>query len=509
MLLLLLLGSCDEKSVNPNKALTINAFASLKAEEYALNSQLISENLEHLLHSDKDSTTADFRTRDYYRAGGALVWVDRRGATPWADTLLAVLHATVSDMGFTPRSFCMQQIDSDLQRMRRLDFDDQNGINLVAARLEYNLTKAYLRYALGQRYGFVNPTYLFNHLQPSSTDTLGRPLGYQQLYDVDMQHPAKDAYQALLWKVRRDSLGGYLREIQPRDTLYDRLKSLLPTADAHSRMRLLCNMERRRWRVARRPDRRSKYVVVNVAAYHLWAVSPDTVIDMRVGCGTQRTKTPLLTSYFTHMNVNPEWSMPMSIIQNDVAHHAGDPSYFNRRGYYIAHRKSGNRVDPATVTSDQLLSGAYKVAQQGGPGNALGRIIFRFPNNFSVFLHDTSTRAFFGRDSRDVSHGCVRVQKPFELARFLVNNPDDWQMDKLRISMGMTPETERGLAYMEREDRPEHPRLIDWLGVSPRVPLFITYYTVYPDPIGGQLRTYPDAYGYDKALEKALKPYLK
>ena len=505
---MLLLGSCDEKSANPNKNLSIDAFAKWKADEYALNSQLIDESLEHLCKQDKDSATADFRTRDYYRHGGAKVWVNRQGASHWADTLLSVLNATVPDMGFTPRSFRMEQIDADLRRLQNLDFDTDNSISQVAARLEYNLTKAYLRYALGQRYGFVNPTYLFNHLEPSRTDTLGNVLDYQRLFAVDMDHAARDTYQQLLWKVRKDSLGAFLREIQPRDTLYQRLKSMLPTADATSRNRLLCNMERRRWR-QQKPGSKEKYVIVNVAAFHLWGVSPDTVIDMRVGCGALKTKTPLLNSYFTHMNVNPDWVIPMSIIQNDIARHAGDPSYFSRHGYYISDKKSGNRLSAAEVTRDQLLSGAYRVAQQGGPGNSLGRIIFRFPNNFSVFLHDTSTRAFFGHDNRGVSHGCVRVQHPFELAKFLTNNPDEWQMDKLRISMGLPPETDRGKEYMEREDRPSHPRLIDWIGIKPRVPIYITYYTVYPDPANGHLQTYPDVYGYDKALERALKTYMQ
>ena len=284
---------------------------------------------------------------------------------------------------------------------------------------------------------------------------------------------------------------------------------MLATAHGQSRMRLLCNMERRRWCQEQRPDRREKYVIVNVAAFHLWGVSPDTIIDMRVGCGAIKTKTPLLNSYFTHMNVNPDWMIPMSIIQNDIARHAGDPSWFSLRGYYIADRKSGNRLDPAGVSSEQLLSGAYRVAQQGGPGNSLGRIIFRFPNNFSVFLHDTSTRAFFGQDNRGVSHGCVRVQHPFELARFLINDPDEWLLDTLRISLGLTPETDRGRQYMEGEDRPEHPRLVDYVGVMPRVPLFITYYTVYPDPATGRLQNYPDVYGYDKAIERGLKTYLQ
>jgi hypothetical protein len=95
-------------------------------------------------------------------------------------------------MGFTEHSFRVPQIERDLERMRSLDFDSAtNSANRVAARLEYNLTKAYLRYVTGQRFGFTNPVRLLNRLDARETDSLGRPLGYRNLFDVDMEHPGK------------------------------------------------------------------------------------------------------------------------------------------------------------------------------------------------------------------------------------------------------------------------------------------------------------------------------
>ena len=127
-----------------------------------------------------------------------------------------------------------------------------------------------------------------------------------------------------------------------------------------------------------------------------------------------------------------------------------------------------------------LLSGRYRVAQAGGPGNSLGRIIFRFRNNFDVFLHDTSSPGVFNRDNRGVSHGCVRVQRPFDLARFLIEKDIDEQPDSLIRSQAVA-----------------------------RVPIFITYYTLFRTPDDGQYRTYPDVYGYDRVIYQALTPYLK
>lgn len=82
------------------------------------------------------------------------------------------------------------------------------------------------------------------------------------------------------------------------------------------------------------------------------------------------------------MDLNPKWFVPRSIILKDMAHHAGNVGYFKSRNYYISDRSTGKEVDPAMVTRSMLVSGKYGVVQRGGKGNALGRIIFRFDNNF-------------------------------------------------------------------------------------------------------------------------------
>lgn len=510
ILLCLILVGCDGGLRTTVRPLTLEDFTPFKEDNDALDATRIWESLVHLSHTDADATAADVRVKSYYDSRQPLVWIDRMGVDDRADTLLAELHRRVTDMGFTERSFLVPEIESDLQRMRTLDFDgSKNTASLVAARLEYHLSKAYLRYVLGQRFGFTNPVRVLNRLDARETDSLGRPLGYRNLFDVDMEHPGKYYETVALRKVRNDSLTEYLAQVLPDDPYYLEMKGRLPTASAEQRTRLLVNMDRRRWRERSRMGDTTKYVVVNVAAYHLWAVSPDSIMDMRAACGAQKTKTPLLTSKITHMEVNPQWLMPTSIIKTDIAHHAGDSGYFARRRYFIADRKTGKRLNPRAVSRGMLLSGNYRVGQEGGSGNALGRIIFRFPNIFSVFLHDTSSPGVFNRDDRGVSHGCVRVQRPFDLARFLFSTPpDDWTLDKLRISMGMAPETERGKEYVADLEPGQQPQLMRWQGVSPRVPLYITYYTLFPVP-GGQLTVYPDVYGYDRVLAKALEPFIK
>ena len=137
------------------------------------------------------------------------------------------------------------------------------------------------------------------------------------------------------------------------------------------------------------------------------------------------------------MEVNPQWVIPMSIIEDDVAKRAGDTTYFNRNRYHIFDRQTNKELPVTEVSKAMLLSGKYRVAQEGGAGNSLGRIIFRFKNNFSVFLHDTSNPGAFERSQRSMSHGCVRVAKPFNLCQFVLGeDADEWLMDRIRISMG-------------------------------------------------------------------------
>jgi hypothetical protein len=101
------------------------------------------------------------------------------------------------------------------------------------------------------------------------------------------------------------------------------------------------------------------------------------------------------------------------------------------------------------------------------------------------------------------------VQKPFDLACFLWSEADDWKKDQLRISMDIEPETDQGREYvMEHKDDPRPFRLITTCQVSPHVPVFIIYHTIYPNPETGILETWPDLYGYDKLISKAGAPFF-
>lgn len=113
-----------------------------------------------------------------------------------------------------------------------------------------------------------------------------------------------------------------------------------------------------------------------------------------------------------------------------------------------------------------------------------------------------------------MSHGCVRVQRPFDFAHFLLGDIDDWTLDKIRISMDIAPQTEQGKEYVRTHEPKENEngrklprRLISYMPVKPHVPIYIIYYTIYPDE-NGYIQTYPDVYGYDKSVWNHLKKYI-
>ena len=511
ILFLLLVGvfsSCQEKEFRI--PITLESFADMADVKYRVDADLLSESLRHVVLADTDRETPDIQARRHYLDGGQLVWVTRNGISSKADTLLTYL-ATVDSIGFSSEKFCYSSLSSDLQRARDLDFDSdkdsRNNINKVYARLEYRLTKAFLRYVEGMRFGFVNPYDAFNRLDVR--DSSGVYTSYRSLYDVPTKRPdAKFVSEAFAVMAGNDkAVGTFLAASRPENPLYHvfykRLHESLSTAE---RCLVLCNMERSRWRHGNYPQQHKKYVLVNVPSLYLVATDGDEHISMRIALGSLKTKTPLLTSKIKRMDFNPQWIIPKSIIKNSVRHNAGNTAYFDSHDYFIRQRSTGREVDPATVTGDMLMSSDYLVIQRGGEGNSLGRIIFRFDNDYSIYMHDTSNRNVFSHTNRCVSHGCIRVEKPYDLAVFMLADKDESMMKKIDYSM--TVKYGRHRTDDDDVNSPINRRMmLRSLKVEPQVPVFITYYTLYPDTNGTLVR-YDDIYGFDHVIYQRIQKYM-
>ena len=498
-----LLGSCVAGNHEPTEA-ELSAFGEYV---YQLDTLQLEHQLDSLLKADSARWEGDKAVKERYASIGKLegtpLWYSRMGMVPEADSLLAFLSSELPKNALDSTAFYLPQIAEDLETVHRLAFDSVGvSINEVLPRLDYYLSKAYVRYTSGQRYGFTRPDKLLNKLDFKPKG------GYARLFDyaietTDYKEPLEKLTEAGVTKL------DYLKTSQPTSRLYQTLqRELERITDKDARHRLAVNMERCRWKV-KQPEETGRIVLVNIPSLQLWAVGGDTVLNMRIVCGAKATKTPMLHSQIKYMQINPEWLIPRNIIDTEVAHHGGDSSYFARRRYYIIDRSTGDTLNPAHVAPSQLTSGRLRVGQKGGAGNSLGRIVFRFPNDFDVYLHDTSNRGAFNSDHRTLSHGCVRVQKPFDLASFLLPHADEWLLDRIRISMDIRPETDRGRQYLRDHAEDSRPlKAITYQSVEPHVPVYIIYYTVYPNPATGVVETWPDLYGYDKIIGQAGAPFI-
>lgn len=460
--------------------------------------------LEQFTSSLRDSLKADSMVDRYYQNGGTWVWVHEDTTFMQnADELANFLDQNAHEMGFSPNAFFTDEIRSHTEHFRKLDFDSTNtNPTQTMAQLELLLSKAYLRYALGQRYGFMNPHDVLNRRD------VRKGGGYRIVYDIPLEQSDEEFFNQALQHASDEQPTTWLQSIESPHPVYQQLKQLLANdSTADGRKRIICNMERLRWRHEQHIGNDDRYVFVNIPSQQLWAISPDSAFSMRICCGAWRTKTPLLTSQIRLIQLNPEWNIPGSILRDEVSPHAGDSTYFARNRYFIIQRSTGDTIQAKDVTKAQLRSGGYRVAQHSGPRNSLGRIIFRFNNQFDVYLHDTNNRNAFNNEKRTISHGCVRVQRPFDIVKFLLPEADEWQLDKIRMNIDMKPESDRGKKF-KRENSSISSIKMNSTGVNPNVPLLIDYYTLYPNPETGEFETWPDRYEYDILIDKALKPFL-
>jgi murein L,D-transpeptidase YcbB/YkuD len=190
---------------------------------------------------------------------------------------------------------------------------------------------------------------------------------------------------------------------------------------------ILVNLERWKWFPK---NLGNEYVIVNIPDYKLTLVkNQDTLQTHRVIVGRPKRRTPVLSSKLTQVIFNPTWTVPPTILREDVI-----PAISKNRGYLaqtnIRLYDRNGKVVPAYNWS---LSNAYnyRYVQIPGKFNSLGMVKMIFPNRFSVYLHDTNHRDFFEKTERSLSSGCVRVDNPLELTEYLLNDPSRWNLEKI------------------------------------------------------------------------------
>jgi L,D-transpeptidase YcbB len=230
-----------------------------------------------------------------------------------------------------------------------------------------------------------------------------------------------------------------------------------------------------------------EYLLVNVAGFELELVAGDTVIEsMSVVVGRTANRTPLFRDSLQYVVVNPYWNVPISIAREEIIPgFRRDPGYLARNDYEVL--LNDRRVDPYWLSPTELESGRYLIRQRPGPRNALGNVKFLFPNAMNIYLHDTPAGHLFGQESRAFSYGCIRVERPDDLARTLLerySSRDGAEYDRLRSRSGE-----------------------QWVTLEQQIPIYILYFTAWARP-DGSIRFHPDIYERDAALAGEVESKL-
>lgn len=242
------------------------------------------------------------------------------------------------------------------------------------------------------------------------------------------------------------------------------------------------NLERWRWLPA---NLGSRYITVNVPGYRMSVIEDGReVLSSKVIVGQTKRPTPLFSAEMSYLVFSPYWTVPYTIAVEDKLPQLRRNPYA-LRGDGIRVFSNGHEVNPGSVNWASLGRGhfPYTLRQDPGAKNALGGVKFMFPNRHSVYIHDTPSRYLFQRAQRTFSSGCIRTDKPIELAQYLLRDLPQWDHDSIIAA------TRRGKA--RRVDLPEP------------LPVYVQYWTAWVDA-DGTIEFRDDIYDRDVALAQAF-----
>jgi len=312
---------------------------------------------------------------------------------------------------------------------------------------------------------------------------------------------------------RRLAAEGYLEDYIPENELYfdDRLERALRQfqlqnglevdgiVGAHTRAALnltvddrirqiIANMERWRWLPH---DLGARYILVNIAGFYLELIDNDRLqMRMKVVVGKPYRRTPVFTATMTYLVFHPFWHVPARIAREDLLPKIKrDAAFLSKEKIRVFEGwgAEAREIDPAAIDW-QKIKGAdleFHFRQDPGPQNALGRIKFMLPNPFDVYLHDTPAQELFDKTRRAFSHGCIRIEKPLDLAVYLLKNDPNWPPEKISSALSESAASEQTVRLPEP------------------IKVHVLYWTVW---LGADDQIYfsADIYGRDEILEAAL-----
>jgi murein L,D-transpeptidase YcbB/YkuD len=248
------------------------------------------------------------------------------------------------------------------------------------------------------------------------------------------------------------------------------------------------SLERWRWLPADYPQ---LPVAVNIPGFKLRVFSEDHTIALRMNVVVGKAlnhQTPVFAKEMKYIIFRPYWNLPLDIVRAEIVPKLQrDPRYLAKKGFEATdqngHIVAAGAVTPAMLA--EIKSGRLLVRQKPGPRNALGLVKFMFPNEFDVYLHSTPAPELFNSSRRDFSHGCIRVEKPAELAAWLLKDQPRWTLENIKAAMQSGPDNQQ-------------------VNLSTPVPVVIAYLTAIVEE-NGEVYFFDDIYGLDGALNVALE----
>lgn len=403
------------------------------------------------------------------------------------------LHKSGSH-GLAPEMFKAEQLSGLLDKIY-----DKKAIKTVEeayktiAELELITANSLIDYSNALQYGIISPRKIY------------------AAYYTETKRPDSNAITAV-FSVR--DLKNYLDSIQPKGVAYQGLQKALaegltaPGMTKEETQRVLqVNLERLRWK---NKQDTSKMVLVNIPDFRLDVIEKGkSVLNMKVCVGEARKlsptdqlkeydendlkkdrpfsrETPQLGSLIHSVQVNPVWNIPESIATKEISKYAAADRYYLANNNIDVYKDGKLIDDPELIDWSAADAGKiYSFKQRPGDDNSLGKIKFLFDNQSSVYLHDTPAKAAFKLNNRAVSHGCVRVEKPLELAHALFGEGNKYEL--IKKEMGV-----------EKNQKAKD------IALPVKVPVYLTYTTCWADG-SGKLQFRKDIYGQDVVLYSYLQ----
>ena len=404
---------------------------------------------------------AFYHSREYLPA-----WVDGVKTTPqWKDLIQQLKYSDTH--GLDPARYRV----SEFEQLREQSRTSLGGTRFPVEQvpeLDVRMTYAYLQYA---------------------ADLLGwthspRDVHRDWLTDAKNEDLAARLTQAISQRRVRDSL----EELAPTHPQYKGLQAALALErqkpGGHAEQ-IRMNMERWRWAPRVLGDR---YILVNVPAYVLQVMERDQpVLSMRVIVGDPEHQTPLFSDKMTYVVFSPYWNIPPGILREETLPRlARDPDFLRRNNIEVVGTSGEDDVDVASIDwSDESATRSLRFRQRPGDDNALGLVKFVFPNHFSVYLHDTPNDRLFAKERRCLSHGCIRIEDPIAMAKYVMRDQPEWTEERIRTAME---------ARREQTARLKTP-----------IPVHIGYWTAWVEPDGKTVTYTDDPYGIDPKHARLLK----